>query len=71
MDDLDNWFLKVDAVRDDIIALNQALVRIPSVNTGLMPAGNETEVCEYVQRWLRCSRATSGQPRGSTPLCSP
>ena len=52
MDDLDNWFLKVDAVRDDIIALNQALVRIPSVNTGSMPTGNETEVCEYVRRWL-------------------
>ena len=52
MDDLDNWFSKVDAVRDDIIVLNQALVRIPSVNTGSMPTGNETEVCEYVQRWL-------------------
>ena len=52
MHDLDNWFSEVDAVRGDIIALNQALVRIPSVNTGAMPTGNETEVCEYVQRWL-------------------
>ena len=52
MQDLDNWFSEVDAVRGDIIALNQALVRIPSVNTGSMPTGNETEVCEYVQRWL-------------------
>ena len=52
MDDLDNWFAKVDAVRDDIVALNQALVRIPSVNTGSMPTGNETEVCEHVRRWL-------------------
>jgi len=52
MDGLDNWFSKVDAVRDDIIGLNWALVRIPSVNTRSMPSGNETKVCEYVQRRL-------------------
>ena len=52
MGDLAKWFPEVDAVRDEIIALNQALVRIPSVNAGSMPTGNETEVCEYVRRWL-------------------
>ena len=52
MGDLVTQFPEVDAVRDEVIALNQALVRIPSVNTGSMPTGNETEVCEYVRRWL-------------------
>ena len=52
MDNPMNWFQQVDAVRDEIIALNQALVRIPSVNTGSMPTGNETEVCQYVRQWL-------------------
>ena len=50
--DLDDLFSQVDAARDDILALEQALVRIPSVNTGFMPTGNETEVCEFVRDWL-------------------
>ena len=32
--------------------LEQALVRIPSVNTGFMPTGDETPVCEYIRGWL-------------------
>ena len=32
--------------------LEQALVRIPSVNTGAMPTGNETAVCEFARDWL-------------------
>lgn len=52
MPNLDQLFAQVDAAQDDIIALEQALVQIPSVNTGFMPTGNETPVCEYARDWL-------------------
>ena len=52
MPTLDELFAQVDAQRDEIIALEQALVRIPSVNTGFMPTGDETPVCEYIRDWL-------------------
>jgi acetylornithine deacetylase/succinyl-diaminopimelate desuccinylase-like protein len=52
MPDLNDLFAQVDAALDEIIALEQDLVRIPSVNTGAMPTGNETEVCEYARDWL-------------------
>lgn len=52
MPNLDELFAQVDAQRDDIIALEQALVQIPSVNTGFMPTGDETPVCEYIRDWL-------------------
>ena len=53
MPNLEELFRQVDEARDDIIALEQALVRIPSVNTGFMPTGDETPVCELVQDFLR------------------
>ena len=52
MVDLNDLFAQIDAAREDIVSLEQALVRIPSVNTGFMPTGNETAVCEHVQEWL-------------------
>ena len=52
MPNLDELMAQVDAEYDNIIALEQALVRIPSVNTGFMPTGDETPVCEYVRDWL-------------------
>ena len=52
MPNLEELFAQVDAQRDEIIALEQALVRIPSVNTGFMPTGDETPVCEYIRDWL-------------------
>ena len=52
MPDLPELFRQVDAARDDIIALEQALVRIPSVNTGFMPTGDETPVCELARDFL-------------------
>jgi len=42
----------VDGSIDEIVNLEQKLVRIPSVNTGKMPTGNESEVCQYVSDWL-------------------
>ena len=52
MPTLEELFAQVDEQREEIIALEQALVRIPSVNTGVMPTGDETPVCEYVRDWL-------------------
>ena len=52
MTELADLFSQVDAAQDDIIALHQAMVRIPSVNTGFMPTGDETPVCEYARDWL-------------------
>ena len=52
MPDLKDLFAQVDAALDDIVTLEQALVRIPSVNTGAMPTGNETAVCDYAREWL-------------------
>jgi acetylornithine deacetylase/succinyl-diaminopimelate desuccinylase-like protein len=52
MPDLKDLFAQVDAALDDIVALEQALVQIPSVNTGAMPTGNETAVCDYAREWL-------------------
>ena len=52
MPTLDELFAQVDEQREEIIALEQALVRIPSVNSGFMPTGDETPVCEYIRDWL-------------------
>ena len=52
MPDLENLLDQVDELRDEIVALEQDLVRIPTVNTGSMPTGNETEVCQYMKDWL-------------------
>ena len=42
----------VDQIENEIVKLEQALVQIPSVNTGFMPTGNETPVCEFIKTWL-------------------
>ena len=52
MPTLEELFAQVDAQREEIIALEQTLVRIPSVNSGFMPTGDETPVCEYIRDWL-------------------
>lgn len=52
MPDLDGLLALVDSSRDEIVSLEQALVHIPSVNTGFMPTGDETAVCEYIRQQL-------------------
>ena len=52
MPDLNDLFRQVDEAENDIVALEQALVRIPSVNTGFMPTGDETPVCELARDFL-------------------
>ena len=67
MSNLESLLDQVDDMRDEIIALEQALVRIPTVNTGFMPTGNETEACRYIEKWLSedsiCLLYTSPSPR--------
>ena len=49
---LDDMITQVDACTTEIIELEQNLVRIPSVNTGVMPTGDEKDVCRYVKEFL-------------------
>lgn len=42
----------VDAARDEVVALTAELVRVPSVNTGVMPTGDETPACNVLAAWL-------------------
>ncbi len=43
----------VDALRDEMVAFHQDIVRFATVNTGAMPTGNETPCCEYIQTRLK------------------
>jgi len=52
MSNLTEMLLYIDEIKDEIVELEQDLVRIPSVNSGFMPTGNETAVCEYIKEWL-------------------
>ncbi|CAI8055997.1 Probable succinyl-diaminopimelate desuccinylase [Geodia barretti] len=52
MPDLQELFAQVDSMQDEVIALERALVQIPSVNTGFMPTGDETPVCELARDFL-------------------
>ena len=52
MPTLDELLGQVDSMEEEIVRLEQDLVRIPSVNTGFMPTGDETPVCEYADRFL-------------------
>ena len=52
MPDFRAVFAQIEDMTDEIVALHRDLVQIPSVNTGFMPTGNETPVCEYIRDWL-------------------
>ncbi len=43
---------QVDKATAEIVELERALIRIPSVNTGFMPTGNETAVATHIRDWL-------------------
>ena len=53
MDKLQKLFNIVDDSVEEIVKLEQELVRIPSVNTGVMPTGNESEVCDFISDLLK------------------
>ncbi|MBD3180732.1 M20/M25/M40 family metallo-hydrolase [Candidatus Poribacteria bacterium] len=52
MGKLDEIIAEVDNVKDELIELHQNLVKIPTVNTGVMPTGNETELCQFLKKKL-------------------
>ena len=52
MPDLESLLDQVDAASDEIVSLSQKLVRIPTANTGVMPTGNETALCEFTRDLL-------------------
>ena len=52
MPDFRAVFAQIEDMTDEIVALHRDLVQIPSVNSEIMPTGNETQVCEYIRDWL-------------------
>ncbi|MBM3959710.1 MAG: M20/M25/M40 family metallo-hydrolase [SAR202 cluster bacterium] len=50
---------QVDRKVDEIVALHRSLVRIPTVNTGFMPTGNETAAAEFIRDWLANEKVES------------
>ena len=52
MTSLQSLIDQVDGLTQEIVELEQDLVRIPSVNTGVMPTGDETKVTDYISAWL-------------------
>ena len=53
MPELEDLLGQVSVAKDEVLGLAQELVRIPSVNTGFMPTGDETAVAEFARDWLR------------------
>ena len=52
MTQLNTLLAQVDENFDELLSLHRDLVRIPSVNTGSMPTGNETEAADFAKQWL-------------------
>jgi acetylornithine deacetylase/succinyl-diaminopimelate desuccinylase-like protein len=52
MANLQEMLDQVDGLTQEIVELEQALVRIPSVNTGYMPTGDETKVTDFIGEWF-------------------
>jgi acetylornithine deacetylase/succinyl-diaminopimelate desuccinylase-like protein len=50
MNQLDILLDMVEKSQEEIVHLHQELVRIPTVNTGRMPTGNETELCHLLEQ---------------------
>src|SRR6266542_1409021 len=56
MPDLTTLLANVDAARDEIVALLQTLVRVPTVNTGPRPdTGGESRVCDILRTHLHAA----------------
>ena len=52
MPKLSELLVQAENLSSEIIELEQALIRINTVNTGFMPTGNETELCKYLEEFL-------------------
>lgn len=49
---LEKLLERVEAAEEEIVELERALVRFPTVNTGKMPTGNETPLAEFLANRL-------------------
>ena len=50
---------QVDGLTQEIVELEQAMVRIPTINTGYMPTGDETKLTDFIAEWLSSEGLTS------------
>jgi acetylornithine deacetylase/succinyl-diaminopimelate desuccinylase-like protein len=50
---------EVDRSKNEIVELLQELVRIPTINTGTMPTGNEIELCKFLKKKFDAEGITS------------
>ena len=57
--ELQKLFDKVDEATDELVELQQELVRIQSVNTGAPDSGNETEVCRFLEQRFNAEGITN------------
>jgi len=76
MPNLNDLLMQVDENFDDLLSLHRDLVVIPSVNTGVMPTGNETEVADFARQWLgvdgiEAEIIESAPHRGNLIACLP
>ena len=49
-EEIKKLFKMVDDATDELVALQQEIVRIPTINTGAADSGNETEVCRVLEK---------------------
>lgn len=59
MKTLSEFLAEVDRSKGEIIELLQELVRIPTINTGAMPTGNEIELCKFLKEKFNAEGITS------------
>jgi len=45
-------FQAAEKCQDELVAFHRDLVKIPTINTGIMSTGSETEACKFIQRKL-------------------
>lgn len=58
---LQQLLAETDASAAEIVELERQMITIPTVNTGVMPTGNETELAQFVQQWLQAEGITQTQ----------
>ncbi|MGI8914805.1 MAG: M20 family metallopeptidase [Chloroflexota bacterium] len=56
----------VDTMREEMINFHRHIVRFATVNTGVMPTGNETPCCEYIRSRL-AAEGIAGEVTESAP----
>ena len=61
MPNLNQLLDEVDASAAEIVELERDMIKIPTLNTGVMPTGNETPLAEFIQNWLHQEGITNTQ----------